>query len=633
MRLRALLFVLTAFAGLGAGARWIAVAATDHVERTSAGQAAEGLAAAGEHWAQARADGLTLILSGAAPDEASRLRAAEILRRVVEPDRVVDRSTLATRDPLAPPAFALELLRNGREVSLIGLAPETAGPAAIDAALTAGGLNGAVSDMLESVAHPPPEGWEAALAFGLDVLGDLPMAKISVAPGRVAVAALASSEDERRATEATLRAAAPDGVAVEIQVDAPRPAIDPFRVEFTLSGGSGRLTACAAETEADAAAILEAAQASDCDLGLGAPAPEWADAATAGIEAARALGAGRFSMSGHDARLSGAEGTAPERLRAVGEGLRRRLPAAISLTLVAPRPPERAATAGHAPTPRFDAFLLPDGAVRLAGPVRDSQSREAIASFAAALFGHDRVVDATVIEPDLPEGWPGRVLAGVEALSMMKEGRLEVTPQIVAVEGEAAHAEAEAQTAALFAEKDLGRTRIALRYDAAAAARTAAAQAKAADPVGACTRALAEAQMGRSIAFEPGAATLEAAGEAAVAAIAAAVAGCPPLEFEIAGHTDGQGRAESNQRLSEERAATVKAALEAAGVEHVGLTARGYGAEHPVADNRSEDGRARNRRIEFTLIGDPAAVPPAEALEKEAAAGTVEAAEAQGGPN
>jgi len=258
MRLRALVFVLIAGVGVGAAALRLGDAAAAYVEHGAHAEVAAGLAASGEDWAAAEADGLIVTLTGAAPDEARRLRAVEIVRQIVDPNRVRDATTLAAAAPIDPPGFALELMRNEGEVSLIGLAPEEAGQDEIARALASAGLDVAVSDMLESVAHPPPPGWEPALRFGLAALGSLPRAKISVTPGRVEVTALAESDDERETIEADLRARLPDGVRLASRITAPRPVIAPFRLDFTLDADGSRFAACTAETEADAAAIAGA---------------------------------------------------------------------------------------------------------------------------------------------------------------------------------------------------------------------------------------------------------------------------------------------------------------------------------------------------------------------------------------
>ena len=99
-----------------------------------------------------------------------------------------------------------------------------------------------------------------------------------------------------------------------------------------------------------------------------------------------------------------------------------------------------------------------------------------------------------------------------------------------------------------------------------------------------------------------------------IAAIADVLRGCPGAEFEIAGHTDGQGPEEVNRQLSEARAEAVVAALQAEDLPLVALAARGYGASRPIGDNATVDGRARNRRIEFNLgpVAEPEPEPEAE---------------------
>jgi OmpA-OmpF porin, OOP family len=66
----------------------------------------------------------------------------------------------------------------------------------------------------------------------------------------------------------------------------------------------------------------------------------------------------------------------------------------------------------------------------------------------------------------------------------------------------------------------------------------------------------------------------------------------------IAGHTDNQGDAVHNQKLSENRAASVIAWLKAHGIESSQLEAQGFGATRPLADNANTNGRALNRRVE-----------------------------------
>lgn len=73
----------------------------------------------------------------------------------------------------------------------------------------------------------------------------------------------------------------------------------------------------------------------------------------------------------------------------------------------------------------------------------------------------------------------------------------------------------------------------------------------------------------------------------------------PDLKLAINGHTDNTGDAAHNQTLSEGRAKSVVAALTGKGIDAARLQAAGFGDTKPVADNGSEDGKARNRRVEL----------------------------------
>jgi len=67
----------------------------------------------------------------------------------------------------------------------------------------------------------------------------------------------------------------------------------------------------------------------------------------------------------------------------------------------------------------------------------------------------------------------------------------------------------------------------------------------------------------------------------------------------IEGHTDNAGQPAANKILSEQRARSVMNAVVKGGVDAARISAVGWGQERPIADNRSEEGRAKNRRVEI----------------------------------
>jgi outer membrane protein OmpA-like peptidoglycan-associated protein len=74
------------------------------------------------------------------------------------------------------------------------------------------------------------------------------------------------------------------------------------------------------------------------------------------------------------------------------------------------------------------------------------------------------------------------------------------------------------------------------------------------------------------------------------------------LKIEVQGHTDNKGSKQLNKKLSGDRATSVAKALEKRGVDKARLVAQGYGQDKPIADNKDEEGRAKNRRVQFVVL-------------------------------
>lgn len=102
------------------------------------------------------------------------------------------------------------------------------------------------------------------------------------------------------------------------------------------------------------------------------------------------------------------------------------------------------------------------------------------------------------------------------------------------------------------------------------------------------------------IHFDTGKATLRPDSAPALEAVLTLINSKPGSRWTIAGHTDNQGAAGPNQKLSEARAASVITWLQGRGIAANRLIAHGFGMNQPIADNSTENGRALNRRVEIS---------------------------------
>lgn len=104
------------------------------------------------------------------------------------------------------------------------------------------------------------------------------------------------------------------------------------------------------------------------------------------------------------------------------------------------------------------------------------------------------------------------------------------------------------------------------------------------------------------ILFDTGKATLQPASDGPLNEVLKLLQSDDSLKLRVEGHTDNVGGAAANQALSEKRAQAVREWLVSHGIAGDRLTAQGFGATKPVGDNSTDDGRAKNRRVELVKL-------------------------------
>ncbi|WP_045391506.1 OmpA family protein [Falsirhodobacter sp. alg1] len=620
MRLSRKIVIPAMFVSAAALAAGGAALTAEVIETRSTAAVESRLAEAGITFATVTADGLNVHLSGTAPDEATHFRVINLAGGVIDPSRIRDDLTVLPTRAIEAPAFEMELLRNDDGVSLIGLIPKSSeGMMADTAGLVGGGVQ--VSDMLETADYPAPDTWHAAMNFGIEALKLLPRSKISVSADTVTINAIADSADEKASLEGRLARLQTEGVQADITITAPRPVLTPFVFRAVRTDAGTTLEACSSTTDEERTQLLQAATAvgvpdgAECTVGLGAPSPEWGQAAEAGLQALAALPAGSISISDADILLTGAPGMDSAVFETAAGTLKTALPAGFSLTASLPPAP----VAPEEGPLTFTTEITDMGEARIDGRVRDALGQDAITSFARAQFGADSVTGSPIVDDSVPTGWTTRVLTGLRGLSQLEQGKLEVTAETISIEGRTGSRAAETEIAQMMTA-ELG---------ADAAVDLNVTYDEDLDPYAAlpapevCTARINKAMETQKINFAPGSAEIDGSARATLDELTDTLLDCSNLSFEIQGYTDSQGSEGGNQALSQARAEAVMVTLQGRRVPAARLTAVGYGEADPIADNSTEEGREANRRIEFKLTNvapDPNAPVEPEVATPEVAA-------------
>jgi OOP family OmpA-OmpF porin len=274
---------------------------------------------------------------------------------------------------------------------------------------------------------------------------------------------------------------------------------------------------------------------------------------------------------------------------------------------------------------------LTEARLVLSGYVPGETARAELLAAARASHPNAELVDEMQPAEGAPQGWAAAALASVRELARLPGGNVALKDAALAVFATVEHeAAAEASRTSLRAAlpadiKLIDHIRAKERPPpppppppakepepppapkAEAVAPQLPSPATGAVPTAAEVEAKACEDQLRAVAgagrilFQASSAELDGASFETLDKLAQAAMTCPGMLIEVAGHASADGGAELNRELSMQRAQSVVTYLVHAGVEAARLEPVGYGASRPVAPNDSDENKARNRRIEFSV--------------------------------
>ena len=222
------------------------------------------------------------------------------------------------------------------------------------------------------------------------------------------------------------------------------------------------------------------------------------------------------------------------------------------------------------------------------GVVADEATKQTILLKMQSVYGKDQVVDKIEVRPvATPLGWSEAATAAITSeLKKVKQGQLHIQGTQIELTGKVTNPQEIASTTKVL------QTLVQQPYQFNAQLSVNQAEQKVID----------DALKNRIIEFESGSAILTVAGKKILDEMAVALNQVGTKKVKIIGHTDSSGDAEKNLVLSQQRAAAVQSYLVAKHIAADRLSAEGKGANQPIADNTTAEGRRKNRRIEFEVL-------------------------------
>ena len=245
--------------------------------------------------------------------------------------------------------------------------------------------------------------------------------------------------------------------------------------------------------------------------------------------------------------------------------------------------------------------------ITLTGAMPTREARTALVEYADRLF-QGGVDNQLIIARGAPDeaGWAATSRTAVSQMAILDTSRAIIKDKRLSLEGRAADAGVRSRVTAAIAKVPspfIATTRIEAPEGADVGVIDGASDGstdRIEDP-DVCQSMFDSFTANAGVAFASGRAEIERDSYGLLDRLALTAKRCDTLRVLIGGHTDSSGDPGANLRLSQKRAQAVADYFVLLGVDQARLVARGFGAERPIAENETPEGRALNRRIEFEV--------------------------------
>jgi OmpA-OmpF porin, OOP family len=534
---------------------------------------------------------LDLSMTGDAPtsDAYRRVRTALAKQRPAGVNLAREKITL----PVASP-FTWSAKKAGDNVSISGFAPSDEDRGRTASRAKAKFAKATISDHTD-IADGAPDGWGKAVSVVLDQLALLRSGEAAFRDKELTFTGEAADEQAASAVRRTLKLDVPQNFKIVDRIRYPRPDLPAPGAGYVMgivNDGSAVEVIGMVPSEATRVALVDTVKArfpgrSVTDKTQVVPgAPEgWQQCVVAGLASLPRLTRGKSMRTNRKLEVTGetddyaAAQSVPNDVKgAAGQSCE----ATTNIKFT-----------GQMKTDlTWNATRDASGLVTLDGEAPDDPTRTRLVEMARQIYAGSSIIDRMKIVGASAEPWMSATRIGLEQLARLRRGDVSLAAKELTIKG-ATDSEQVAKDIRSVLSTDLPPG-----FKGTDAITVMTADEKAADS---CQSLMRQTTAKGMINFERAKSDLTPDSTQTLKDLAEIANECPAFSIQIEGHTDAEGTDERNQKLSDRRAQAVADFLARNGVDAKRLTTVGYGATRPLADNDTEAGRAKNRRIEFTV--------------------------------
>ena len=569
------------------------------IEVSSKNYLKSALHEAGYSWVKINADGLLLFLHGDAPSDFERIEAVKFGRSMVTGQRLIDNISHLESSKNKTGEINLKILKSIGKVFFIGSFPKEFDSFDFEEMLkTKSPKSEEYHIIVDQTDMASTLNWELITSYALSLVDVIKLGKIETDGKQLFVEGIASDNRNHGKLKEYIRSRAPSNLPVEISFYQPRELISPFTFQIEIKNGLLQYSDCVVADEesknliAEIAEKLSAKAVQECLVGLGEPSPQWAEALEKAFSISPQLVNAKVVFDNLNISVILDHSFPEKEYTEILNSISNTFPPEFVLSFI------KLSNDGGSDlsSNRVVATLSPEGLLKIVGPIGEELDKELVANFAKVRFGSENASISLYKVGSLPDDWGFRIIAGLEGLRELKNGILNVTPNLIEIRGKTYKKFSSAKITKVVGDKIGYDQRLSISVDYIDMPKPVDDSLTASQ----CVNKIEETLRVRKIKFEPGSDRVDLAGHETLDDIAKILLNCGDIRLEIGGHTDSQGREQMNLNLSQSRANSVLFELQRRRVLTKNIIAKGYGESQPIASNDTEQGREINRRIEFT---------------------------------